>query len=851
MARDGACCSKGAYPGPGNAVGTIPPTTREAWQRVKRIAGDARERPDEAREAFLAEACAGDAVLRASVDGLLVSVAAAESAFETSVATPTGVPSTLERAFRQQQLESGTVLGPYRILREIGHGGMGRVYLAERADGAYDLQVAIKLVDRLGSDAVLARFHDERQILASLDHANIAHLVDGGSTTDGVPYLAMEYVDGEPIEAYCDNRRLDLAARLTLFRHVCAAVHYAHQRLVIHRDIKNNNILVTRDGVPKLLDFGIAKVLSAHGDQGAATLLRALTPDSASPEQVQGMPVTIATDVYSLGVLLYRLLSGQSPYRTRQTSEMELLRAICERIPAPPLEARREAGAPAWSVSAFARDLDAITLMALRKEPERRYGSVAEFADDIERFQRGLPVRAAPDSRTYRARKFVARHRGGVAAATLGVCAVLAGAGIAVYQSQVAQRERAVAERRFADVRRMANTFVFDVHDAIADLPGSLNARKMVVARAAEYLDGLAVEAEGDAALQRELASANMRLAIVLGGGGVSNLGDQNGAGLRFAKARALFEQLTSRPDATSADTEGFAQLKVQTSRFAGLRGDFAAAERDAQDAVTLLEPTGADNLATAYHTLGFMQARQGRNAAAVASYREAVARARRALERQPDDPAAIARLSRIASDYGDQIATGRPAEALEVLGESRALLDRLLVLEPHNVRHRSSLLQLLTVIGATHAAHKHYPQAIDALSEADTSFQALRAESPDDYGFAIGQMMVHFQLGEALAASGDGTAAERVLRRAIDEGSALMKQVPDSGSMRGYLDAARLDLAALLLERPGQRRAGCAALVAGLRGWRELQAIGQFPGELTPRLAGFVALETRCVGIN
>ena len=397
-------------------------------------------------------------------------------------------------------------VGPYRLISEIGHGGMGTVYLAVRADAAFEQRVAIKILKRgMDTDAIAARFRHERQILASLTHPNIARLLDGGTTSDGLPYFAMEYVDGRQLVDYCESRGLDTSARLAIFRQVCAAVQYAHQNLIIHRDLKPANVLVAMDGTPKLLDFGIAKLLNADvaGHTHAPTVagMQLMTPEYASPEQVRGDPVTTATDVYSLGVLLYELLTGRRPYRITSRAPIDVARVVCEAVPARPSTAvtnpsdgpdaqepitgaetvptREVPSGQLRAVEAqrlsrrLAGDLDTIVLKALSKEPARRYPSVDQFSEDVRRHLEGLPVLARRDTWNYRAAKFIRRHRAAVGAAALTFLALVAGVIGTAWQAREARIARARAEARFDDVRRLANAFVFDMHDAIRDLPGS------------------------------------------------------------------------------------------------------------------------------------------------------------------------------------------------------------------------------------------------------------------------------------------------------------------------------------------------------------------------------------------
>ncbi len=458
----------------------------------------------------------------------------------------------------------GNRIGPYEVVVEIGHGGMGEVYRAVRIDGQFDQQVAIKLV-RVGMDSafIVERFLGERQILATLNHPNIARLLDGGATDDGVPYVVMELIEGDRIDAYCQAHRLSVTERLRIFLQVCAAVEYAHQRLVIHRDIKPGNILVTADAMPKLLDFGIAKILDPSGDS-ETTMARPMTPEYASPEQVRGEPITTASDVYSLGVVLYQLLTGRSPYRIATRSPAQLSQAITSTDPQrpstaviSPLRTQGDIAAsamhaeevlsdreptPARLRKRLSGDLDSILLMALRKEPERRYGSVRQFAEDISRHLDGLPVTATRGSWSYTAGKFVARHRTAVAATAAVILALVAGMAATERQARIARMERARAQKRFDDVRQFSNALIFDIHDALQDIPGTTPARSLLLDRAVQYLDRISADAEGDPDLQRELAWAYQRLATVQGDATVSNVGQVSAAEVSSRKAITLFE---------------------------------------------------------------------------------------------------------------------------------------------------------------------------------------------------------------------------------------------------------------------------------------------------------------------
>src|SRR5215475_7110510 len=419
----------------------------ERWRQIESLYYTALDCDAARRAAFFDEACAGDEELRREVESLL----AAHEPAEGFLATPALKIATEQIAEEQARSIVGRQLGHYRLLSQLGAGGMGEVYLAARADDQYRKQVAIKLVKRgMDTDNILRRFRHERQILAALDHPNISRLLDGGVSEDGLPYFVMEYIAGSPITEYCDSHQLSTEARLELFRQVCAAVHYAHQNLVVHRDLKPGNILVTEEGAPRLLDFGIAKVFNPELAYPTLDLTapetRLITPEYASPEQVRGEPITTASDIYSLGVVLYELLTGHHPYSARNLPPSEIIRIVCEKEPEKPSDSIADYGLQVadsksrWPlVSRFKTrmrfltrnpqslrgDVDNIVLMALRKEPQRRYGSVMQFSEDLRRHLEGLPVIARKDTLGYRSAKYLQRHKAGVAAAAVIVALVI------------------------------------------------------------------------------------------------------------------------------------------------------------------------------------------------------------------------------------------------------------------------------------------------------------------------------------------------------------------------------------------------------------------------------------------
>jgi serine/threonine protein kinase len=407
------------------------------------------------RESFLEERCAYNPKLRAEVESLLQAYERAESFMDRPA-----VHLAAETWVHASAFAPGEIIANYEIVSLIGKGGMGEVYLVQ--DRQLRRRVALKLVRRgMDTEDVVRRFHHEQQLLASLNHPNIAQLYGAGVTPDGIPFFALEHVDGTRIDDYCREKDSSIQQRLELFTKVCAAVHYAHQHLVVHRDIKPSNILVTPEGEPKLLDFGIGKLLDAvtnAAPEQTITLQRALTPEYASPEHVRGEPITTASDVYSLGVLLYELLTGAKPYKIDNRTPIEIARVITEREPTKPSAAINNQKSEIRNQKSVRGDLDNIVLMAMRKEPQRRYSSVAQFSADIRRHLEGLPVQARKDTFGYRSSKFIRRHRIGVATAVIVAAAIIGGLAVSIRQARVAQREKTKAEAVSNFLQEMLST---------------------------------------------------------------------------------------------------------------------------------------------------------------------------------------------------------------------------------------------------------------------------------------------------------------------------------------------------------------------------------------------------------
>lgn len=793
--------------------------TPERWRRVETVFQTALDVAPESRERFLAEACAGDEVLHREVERLIEGYEAADEFLEQPAVDLKQLAGdelpTLRRedmAAAAHGLESGARIGAYRVLRELGRGGMGAVYLAERAEGDFRKLVAVKVVKRgMDTDFVVRRFRHERRALAALDHPNIARLLDGGATDDGLPYIIMEHVEGQDIDRYCDERKLSINARLRLFLAVCAGVSHAHQSLIIHRDIKPSNILVTDDGTPKLLDFGIAKILNPTlADapfEHTATALRMLTPDYASPEQVRGDRVTTASDVYSLGVLLYLLLTGRRPYYFRTHRLEDIARVVCEQNPPRPsaaislnavatgsnFETAREAGeasvdaspegapevsqlereardaeargadggtpsleelaqarssAPEHLRRSLADDLDNIVLKALRKEPARRYASVEQFAEDIERHLEGLPVRARADTFTYRSRKFVRRNKAGIAAAVGVALSLVGGLTATTWQWRVAQVERARAEaesgrakRRFEDLRRLTNSMMFEMHDAVSNLEGSTAARQLLARRTLEYLDGLAREASDDPTLQTELIIAYINLGNVQGNPFYPNIGDAAGALESYRKAQAIAESLAHAAPADERARRRLWLTQVKMGDMQTFTGDTGGAKESFSRAQANIEKLAAahpenvslqQDLGSSYDRNGNIQLAAGDPTAALDSFRRALAIFG---ELSAKDPANDALRRNVASTYGKigsaQLKIGAAAESLNSYRKLVELNRARLARDPSNAVTRDDLAGSLGALVEAQAATGDLSGARRSVSEQLEMYRQMSVADP------------------------------------------------------------------------------------------------------------------------
>lgn len=760
-------------------------------------------------------------------------------------------------------------IGPYRVERELGRGGMGVVYLASRADQQYRKQVAIKLL-RPGHDGdqVFDRFQNERQILANLEHPNICRLLDGGVTDDGEPYIVMEHVrNARPIDEYCASRDLGVRERLELFRQACSAVQYAHRFLIVHRDLKPSNILVTDEGVVKLMDFGIAKNLLAGFDSPSPQTLgnQPMTPAYASPEQLRGEPISTASDVYSLGVVLYELLTGHRPFEEIENLP-DLLQSIFENEPErpsatvgrpPSSRSGPSAGRPNEEMIRSLRgDLDWIILTAMRKDPMRRYLSVEAFSEDLRRYLDGLPVAARADTFSYRAGKFLRRNKLG-AVAVLAIVATIAAGVIST------RREQARTKARFNDVRSLANSILFEISDAIRDLPGSTPARLLLVERAQTYLDKLARESGNDLSLDRELAEAYKKIGEVQYRVGYPNLGDITGA-LASARKELALREAISQKDTSVAANLAVAEAHMRLGELLDGTADPQAAEQHIAQALAIREdlykqnPKNVDvrsDLARSYRVAGDRQEMEGRAQAFYDMNLKALKLREGLLAEDPNNEAAQRQyaddLVRIGDSLGgpNQTNLGRYDEARQTYERALEIRQALASSNPSNAVGQRDLSNIYQRLGSLLEHTGDYQASLDMSRKGLAISERLFEADPANFEVRRDIMILNGQLGLAYLKLEDYSAAERSLRTALDVASELIVKNPLSE--RSHDDQAESSYEfALCLAATERDAEALEDLKWSVATWENLlakqQDSGQYKFKMMRALAAMAGIHTR-----
>jgi len=787
------------------------------WTKVGEIFDAALALPAERRADYLRDSCGGDRELETDVRSLLASHDAAGEFLEPAKAGLAMPGATAAGAPLPGTPAAGQMIGSWKIIRPLAEGGMGIVYLVERQDGQYQQRGALKFIRHgLATEDMVRRFKRERQILATLDHPNMARLLDGGTTPEGLPWLVMEYVEGVPLYQWCSDHAPTLRDRLRLFITLCGSVEAAHRRLILHRDIKPGNVLVSSDGAPRLLDFGVAKIFSPDGiapESELTTLQAPLTPEYASPEQLRGDMVSTSSDVYSLGVLLYELITGARPYPTRSEGQAELLRTVLEKDPVRPSTAvagtsagtGRIAAAPAKEATtrglpsppaggaaalgrALSGDLDNIVLKALSKETTRRYGSVDALASDLRRYLDGRPVEARPSTWRYRTSKFVRRNRAGVVMGSVALLAILVGATFALWNAARARHDRAVAEKRLRDVTAMASTVLWDVNEGLATIPGTTPLREQVVDMTTKYLNEIAAEGVQDTALVRTLADAFDKLGTVQGYEWSANVGRTQEGYRSLKKAYELREQLHR---ANPAHEEYKLDLCISATKLCNFDRDHGRVDEAvalSRESVELMAELRAEhpdsrrykiNTPRLLHNDGLTLIEAGKIDEGIAQIQRGVVEFQALADWEPNDPAHRKAVAQGSTGLAEALVLkpGTTDSALVVLDRVQAILEPL-------VRESPDDLELNRRLGAVHfdrgrilLLRSHdVPGALrEAGASAAITGNATRKD-PGNEDFVVSDLIARSFQGSVLAAAGQLDRAESELKDVLPRLERLAK---------------------------------------------------------------------------
>jgi len=853
------------------------------WQRVSAIFDRVADAPAAQRAAMLDDLCGGDADVRRDVEQLLAADASG-GRFDSGVEAARG-EAAMGWSSNDDRETTHARVGPWRVLRELGRGGMGVVLLAERADGQFEQRAALKIIKRgMDSDAVQSRFLRERQILARLEHPHIARLLDGGIADDGRPYFAMEFIDGEPLLRYAAQCELSVEKRIALFCDICAAVQFAHGQLVIHRDIKPSNILVTADGEAKLLDFGIAKLLD--DSQGATQTVdaqhRPLTPAYAAPELLSGEPVSTATDIYSLGVVLFELLTGKRPYDLRDDVDRDTARRAFDSTTTVPLPSRVADDTAPVSARHLRGDLDTVVVTAMRRDPSRRYATADALARDLQRYLAGQPISARRDSVGYRFRKFVDRHRAGVAAATFGIVALIAALVFAVWQAHEKSQQALVSQQvtqflvgifRGADpsISRGSNATAKDLLDRGTErLRSDANVEPNVRARllatiAVTYADlGLYDRAlplaEQSLALRRNIGAPDIDIADSL-----DALGRIDRLKADFANAEpAIRKAVAIRRANLPKDDPLLIESLDNLGNVLSDKGDFQAAEGSFRDAYELAERHfGKESPETARYLDDYAQDvdNLGHRPQAEALYRRALQI--REARLGPDDPDLAISLINLGTFLDNQ---GNYAEAVPMieradkirrrvfgpehpltasakialagvyqsvarLDDAQKLAEHALVVFRHNLPDdHPKISEALNMIGILHASRRDFTAAVPVMRETVQRFRrTMGLDHPDT-------LTAENNLGYALIRADLPAEAETLLREAVsrerrDNGQPLLATVRENlaaalSAQRKYAEAvaAAKDAVAIARRNSGEQTAPVAVALRVLAATEELK---------------------------
>ncbi len=716
--------------------------TPERWQQVKSLLAEVMEYPPGERPRILATRCGNDSELRQELESLVV------------FADGTTADATVPMIPHPGSGRTGSWIGQYHLENMLGEGGMGAVYLAYREVDGYQMKVALKIMRVAAlSDYSLRRFRMERQILARLTHPNITRLIDGGVTGEGLPFLVTEYVDGTPLDRWCSETKPTLAQKLNVFLEVCRALSFAHRNLIVHGDIKPANILVTPESSAKLVDFGIARLIDPEAASPAATLTLALTPAWTSPEQLRGDQPSVLGDLYSLGRVLYFLLAGRHPFAFDQVAPHRYLDILSA---TPPLASHLAAD------PALRGDLDKIAGKSIEFEPAQRYQSADQFAEDIRCYLESRPVSARTTTWTYRASRFVRRNRAAVAAAAAMAMAIVVLVAVALWQAHEARAGYAVAAQQAQAVRRLANSFIFELDDAVAEMPGATQVRASIMQNAIVYLNRLERQASADTELQQELALAYLKVGDILGRAGSSNLGKSGEAMENYNKAEKIL---------ASTISEGKGDAKTRS------------------------------HLATAYSRIAALDKVMGHHEAALANDQKSLEISRSLLEDAPDNldlRRAVAQS--LTSLGGTHSQLGDWPKVLENRRQALEMYEKLLTGEIKDLRDRRGLVLARTRLASILSHQNQHAAALEQLRLAVAEQKALYQEFPGNLPITMAYASALSAHARGLAAAGDHAGAIKLYEAALSHYETLVSVDRADVRSRSLRAATRAEIGRVML---------------------------------------------------
>jgi eukaryotic-like serine/threonine-protein kinase len=756
------------------------PANPKLWLRAKEIVGDALERPEHERSAFIATECGNDAALLSEVNAFL----AAASDTAEFLKPLKSIEARLANFNDSASEQGGKLFGAYRLLNEIGRGGMSVVYLAARADGAYEQKVAVKLMLAATSPESVKRVGRERQALATLQHPNIARLIDGGVSTDNVPYLVMDYVDGERIDQWCERNQVDIRGRVALVASVCEAVQHAHQQLIVHRDIKPANILVNARGAPILLDFGVARLLETATPQMASDLTQEgallFTPRYASPEQVRGLPATVATDVYGIGVLLFELLAGSSPFinisSQSATNTAAAMRAVLEDEFRPASKVA-EQFAPKHSAQ-LRGELDLVLAKTCARDPAERYANVSQLAADLQCWLNDVPISVKPATALYRTQKFIRRHPVGVALGVFSFIAISAGVTGTFIQRQI-------AEARYAQALTLASKVTTKYYDAIESLPGATAVRKEMVADGLAFLDQLAEGAKDDPAIKVELAKGYQRLAeVMFNGRGMASIADKSGAEKSRDRADKLLEQALSQSPNNADALAASARVVADRAAVLGATGQTDLALGTFDRALDLFRSSLAQRDDDAVR---FQYARNCIAAAQAAlsgkqSGRRYLDQGRLEFDRwATTNPTDVSRIQvkalLLRTEYREAIRANDKKAALQFSDEEIAILEAELAAKPDNAVSWQHISIALLNSGLIQIDTNNASDGVARIRRAMEYTERIIAKDPVNYVVQGGLARMYMQLGRGLTKLDKSNEALETYRISVNRWETLAKR--------------------------------------------------------------------------